>query len=120
MGDQIKAGEPIGDSLPQPSPALNAEPIIRDNRLDRLGVYAGAVVVTVSIAVTSWFFGNLHARLDKAEERIYKLREGNVKKRHQIQRLEEVARKQWELISENGKKAASQAATLQGLLSHKH
>ena len=62
----------------------------------------GGVVVTVSISVASWFFGQITERLDKHNTRIQILEKDDVTHGHEIKSLKEQSRKQWELLRKQG------------------
>lgn len=62
----------------------------------------GGVVVTISISVASWFFGNIHARLDKHEARIQTVEKDDVNHQNDIESLQTQSVRQWELMRKQG------------------
>ena len=62
------------------------------------------IIVPGSIAVTSWVLGGIHSRLGENERSIQTLKEQRAAFDARLERVENVNRRQWELMSENKEK----------------
>ena len=99
--------QPSDPQIPAPAPAPAPAPQPAPNAAISIGIKEimlamGGVVVTVAISVTSWFFGNIHARLDKHETRIQIVEKDDVEHSHEIESLKSQSVKQWERLREQG------------------
>ena len=86
----------------------------KDPRLDWLFKGIGGLALAAVIGLTGWVFGGLHERLDKAEDDIHKIELGIAKDhaetKAQLDSLSEATKKQWEIISTNGRGIAANKA----------
>lgn len=103
---------PSGDGIPAFNPAASVPPGVASSQppSDTIPPWAlkiaGTILFPIAIGLPAWIFGNLHARLDKAEDVQQELELRDVQHEHEIESQKDQTRRQWELLSATQKELA--------------